>query len=248
MNKTVDNLIGRRFGKLIVLERSGSRHESSAWLCKCDCGKQRVRTRSYLFGQDNKNKNYNLTIRSCGCERKKIETPDFKVDLSGKRFGRLVVLRFFSKYNWLCKCDCGKEKVVLDYNLISGTTKSCGCLSKEVLLKGLNPGDAGFNKLWRAYNYGSKKRNIAFNLTIEQFHKLVVGNCFYCGEKPSKEMKVSSDNSIFIYNGIDRVDNMGGYDVENTVSCCSVCNRMKNVLNSSIFIEYCKKVARLHEN
>ncbi|MEK0337174.1 MAG: hypothetical protein QQN41_07060, partial [Nitrosopumilus sp.] len=32
---------------------------------------------------------------------------------------------------WLCKCDCGKEIIILGYNLKNGTTKSCGCLRKE---------------------------------------------------------------------------------------------------------------------
>ena len=238
-----ENLIGDKFGRLIVLKRASNRcGQRSAWLCKCDCGNQKIRTRSYLLGQDNKS-SY-MPIRSCGCVRKKIETPDFKVDLSGLRFGRLVVLRFDHKPYWLCKCDCGNEKSVLDYNLISGATKSCGCLSKEVLLRGLKPGDAGFNKLLRTYLHGSKQRKINFNLSLEQFRKLVTGNCFYCGEKPSQEVKVSSEYSTFIYNGIDRVDNAKGYEIENTVSCCSVCNRMKNVLNAAVFVEWCKKVAK----
>ncbi len=58
------------------------------------------------------------------------------IDLIDKRFGRLTVLKRMDKnkwgnYRWLCKCICGKEKIVLDYDLKNGNTKSCGCLRKE---------------------------------------------------------------------------------------------------------------------
>ena len=60
-----------------------------------------------------------------------------KVDLSGKRFGRLIVLQEeephytkggSKKRMWLCKCDCGKTKIVNGNSLVCGRTKSCGCL------------------------------------------------------------------------------------------------------------------------
>lgn len=53
-------------------------------------------------------------------------------DLSGRRLGNLVVLnRSGSKNNrsaWLCKCDCGAEKVLRGHDLVRGMVKSCGCL------------------------------------------------------------------------------------------------------------------------
>lgn len=59
-------------------------------------------------------------------------------DLTGKRFGRLVVLSLVPDEagakvptRWLCKCDCGKELPIRAYNLKSGNTLSCGCLQKE---------------------------------------------------------------------------------------------------------------------
>jgi hypothetical protein len=58
------------------------------------------------------------------------------LDYVGRRFGRLTVLRFHGprpRYQtaWLCRCDCGSEKVVQGSNLQSGTTQSCGCLMRE---------------------------------------------------------------------------------------------------------------------
>ena len=64
-----------------------------------------------------------------------------KLDLTGQRFGRLVVIRkSVERANagevlWECKCDCGEFSVVKSGNLRSGSTKSCGCLRKEVVSK-----------------------------------------------------------------------------------------------------------------
>lgn len=53
-------------------------------------------------------------------------------DLTGQRFGRLVVLRrvdndSHGNLRWLCECDCGNQKIVGGRHLTSGRTKSCGC-------------------------------------------------------------------------------------------------------------------------
>lgn len=56
----------------------------------------------------------------------------YVVDITGRRYGKLVVVGFshYAKHNsyWLCKCDCGGEKVVKRRLLQAGNTKSCGCL------------------------------------------------------------------------------------------------------------------------
>lgn len=59
------------------------------------------------------------------------------VDISGKRFGRLTVVRLTDERRnhhcvWECICDCGSMAMVSGSSLRSGVTKSCGCLSLEV--------------------------------------------------------------------------------------------------------------------
>ena len=60
-----------------------------------------------------------------------------KVDLTGQRFGRLLVVREDGNRNtsgsilWNCICDCGKEVSVSSGTLRSGKTKSCGCLRRD---------------------------------------------------------------------------------------------------------------------
>lgn len=61
------------------------------------------------------------------------------IDLTGQRFGRLTVIERSEKtakgcsVYWKCICDCGNETIVSRDNLKGMKTKSCGCLSKELL-------------------------------------------------------------------------------------------------------------------
>lgn len=55
-------------------------------------------------------------------------------DLTGKRFGRLTVIKrdtSSKRTKWICKCDCGKIKSIQATHLNSGATTSCGCYQKE---------------------------------------------------------------------------------------------------------------------
>lgn len=58
------------------------------------------------------------------------------IDLTGEQFGRLKVLRRHGTRRgqavWLCKCRCGNEARVTGYDLRTGSTRSCGCLHREV--------------------------------------------------------------------------------------------------------------------
>lgn len=61
--------------------------------------------------------------------------PAFR-DLTGQRFGRLVVVERRSSQGgpvrWLCRCDCGRETTVRRGDMRSGRTRSCGCLRREI--------------------------------------------------------------------------------------------------------------------
>src|ERR1700674_3702590 len=53
------------------------------------------------------------------------------IDLIGRRFDRLVVVKRADSKRWECLCDCGTVKAVLGSALRRGETKSCGCLRKD---------------------------------------------------------------------------------------------------------------------
>ena len=61
-----------------------------------------------------------------------------EVDITGRRLGRLVALRSLGKgrcwqLQWECLCDCGKVVAVDKKKLVSGHTRSCGCLRRDLL-------------------------------------------------------------------------------------------------------------------
>lgn len=90
--------------------------------------------------------------------------------------------------------------------------------------------DKGF---YNKYKSAAKKRNIEFNLTLDQFVTFSNANCFYCGDK---------------LDGIrlDRIDNSVGYTISNVIPCCTFCNRMKYIHSQEDFILQCLKIADLH--
>ena len=78
------------------------------------------------------------------------------IDLTGQKFGRLTVIRRNGHRGghaaWLCKCDCGNEKIVSSKYIRSGGTQSCGCLHRELLAsRSTTHGEAG-TRLYRIWH------------------------------------------------------------------------------------------------
>ena len=119
------DLTGKQFNHLSVIEVADKTHAGTIWLCRCDCGNEtKVATSDLTRGH----------TKSCGCLKRKSNAKDLK----GQRFGRLVVIKRDGTINrcatWRCKCDCGRRTVVKSKDLLSGNTKSCGCLGKHYAL------------------------------------------------------------------------------------------------------------------
>ncbi len=177
-----------------------------------------------------------------------MNSPLFK-NMTGQRFGRFLVLEKSKSTRdgvyWKCICDCGEIRIVKGYSLRKGITKSCSCLHHEEMSKRLSsaPGECAFNQCLHNYQWGAKKRGISFELTKEQFRELTQGACFYCGDGPTQEIKVPSNNGSYVYNGIDRLNSDLGYTVENCVSACGTHNLMKLDMSVEQFILACQKVS-----
>lgn len=135
------------------------------------------------------------------------------LDLHGKKFGLLTAMNASGKsgsnISWLCKCDCGAETEVRSSHLVSGATRSCGCLSGGRPTHGLRK--AKEYKVWagikqRCYNknnksyqsYGAKGVSVcdAWRESFETFYADM-------GPRPT-------DNHT-----IDRIDPFGNYDPVN---------------------------------
>lgn len=147
------------------------------------------------------------------------------IDVTGKRFGKLLVLKRISnrgkKVRWLCRCDCG-NKTELDSWGLRKQTKSCGCLLR------LPKEEASFNLLLSTYRQGAKKRGYIWDLSKEKFRGITKQNCFYCGVAPKKCYQTTRGlNGRGFFNGIDRIDNNKGYTEDNIVPCCGTCNKAK---------------------
>ena len=125
MSKTIDS-IGQRFGRLTVVSKAESKCGRTTWHCKCDCGNKR----DILA--------INLTrgfTKSCGCLHNEQLGERRLIDLSGQKFGRLLVLERAENHGrqtyWKCRCDCGNIKEINGAKLKNGHTKSCGCLNTK---------------------------------------------------------------------------------------------------------------------
>jgi hypothetical protein len=249
MGKFID-LTGQKFGKLTVISKQYSEDSlknACEWLCQCDCGNIIIVSRPVLI------KNNNL---SCGCLPKHI-----KNDLTGKSFGRLLVLKAVNKPSnmrhkgiyWLCRCLYdGNEITVRSDVLLDGNTRSCGCLlieqakenisHKRGIIK-LNYGEASINRKYSEYKAAAAGyRNLNFDISRDIFITITQKNCFYCGKEPSQVSKSPYNNGDFTYNGIDRIDNNKDYTIENCVPCCGDCNHAKGTMTSQEFLSWIERV------
>ena len=174
-------------------------------------------------------------------------------DLTNQKFGFLVALegnRDLSKKDrsiyWKCICECGNFITVRSSNLISGSTKSCGC-QKDILHSQaitLPKGEVHLNQLYKNYKASSKRRKLPFLLSKENFQILINGACYFCGTNPNTLFvikNIRTNNSIY-YNGVDRLDNNIGYLTNNCVSCCKFCNFAKRELTVLEFLHCVEKI------
>lgn len=228
------DLTNQKFGRLTVVRPAPKLGRWTAWVCKCDCGKEKVTTTNRLKSGN---------TLSCGCIRTGESHPRF-INRIGKVYGRLTVIKREPNHGkrimWLCQCSCGKQIIADGAHLTTGHTQSCGCLVLDTIR--LPKGEGAFNSLYGRYKAVAHRANRKFELTQKEFREIVSQPCHYCGREP--ETKCGSPDSFgqYIYNGIDRVDNQKGYSKDNVVPCCIQCNRAKHVLSYHEFIDMCKRI------
>ena len=209
LNKKREAYIGNKIGKLYVkaLLSDGKKYE-----CLCECGKTVYVNPQYL---------YDSKTPSCKSCSRPSRRPSSWRNIKGKRFGRLMVLEEYPKRNisqsskWLCKCDCGRTKIIDGTSLRSGMSRSCGCLQKE-MLSGEN------SRFWKG---GVSEENLrirssyrylkwAAEVKTRDFH-----TCQCCGHKTQEKWGLHSHHILsFMDNPSVR------FDIDNGITLCGQCH------------------------
>ena len=230
--------VGDKFGKLTVLEdlRIFKKNRGYKVICQCDCGNKKE-TYSFLLLKDK--------TKSCGCLRPKNRK---KIKI-GDRFERLVVIEEAEydkgKKQWLCKCDCGQNKIIKAYALRTQQCRSCGCLK-------IDSHTTGFGKITGSFfcdvKIGARNRHLDFNLTIEFLDELFRKQNYSCAlsglpidisPRKSKEETTAS---------LDRIDSSKGYYHDNVQFVHKHINIMKSKYELDYFLKLCKIITEHNMN
>ena len=207
------DLTGKRFGMWTVTKEIVERRKvdgSVMWDCTCDCGAQKQLSTNVLRTGDSK---------SCGCSNIN--------NIVGKKFGRLLVVRYEDTptsdlgHVCTCICDCGKEKQILQNSLVTGKTKSCGCLRVENMKakKGsdhynYNPNLTDEQRLKNRYRMSDGDFSVWSKMVKERDNY----TCQICGD--NKGGKLNSHH-INAWNAFPEQR----FDLDNGVTLCVDCHK-----------------------
>lgn len=138
---------------------------------------------------------------------------------------------------YLVRCNCGYERY-LRASTISVNQGGCKmCKTKKT------DASRSITAAWGTLNGNAKRRGYSVEITKEEFVEISTKSCFYCGEDP-KDVKwrhIPEWAAPAKINGIDRRNNSIGYTMENSVACCSRCNRSKSNDDESEFLSWLKR-------
>lgn len=146
-------------------------------------------------------------------------------DRTGQRFGKLVVLSRAEnspsgRVKWLCQCDCGGTRVTAAYKLVSGASKSCGCLNVEHARK--IAADRVTHGMSRTPTHGSwfNMRHRCLNPRFTSYYRYGgrgITVCAGLAESPLKLIGVIGERPGRRYS-LDRIDSKGNYS-------CGICKQ-----------------------
>lgn len=225
-------MVGKTINKWYVIKKDirirNSRKEYG-FLCRCLCGKESfVRKRSL---EKEKSKG------CLDCHNKEQIT-----NIINKDFGDWKVLKNISNKKCLCECKCGKIKEVFRSSLISGDSTKC----RECLYKKTYYGDIS-KHFFGHIKRGARDRNIEFNITIEYVWKLYIEQNRKCS-LTNLDIYFPQKNKADFTASLDRINSNIGYVEGNVQWLHKDLNLMKQKFSQEKFIEYCKLVAKTHND
>ena len=177
--------VGHRFGSLVIRERI----DKDFVLCVCDCGNEVVVKVGNLVSGNTK---------SCGCFKKELVSQRRTINMTGMRFGELVVIKRISapgetkNPKWLCLCSCGNYTIVAGCKLRNGHTMSCGHLknsrSESIIVHYLKALNINYEKEFMFKDLLSEKGNpLRFDFKINYQNNYFLLE--YQGEQHYRECK-----------------------------------------------------------
>lgn len=145
------------------------------------------------------------------------------VDLTGKRYGRLVVLNKAAPHvqpnklkrtMWLCKCDCGSQYIAYGANLQSNHTQSCGCLQKERARESATTHGKSHTRLHRTWRHMVER---CTNPNVRNYSDYGGRGITVCEEwrKFDNFYQWAMQNGYYEDLTIDRINNNGNYEPNN---------------------------------
>lgn len=226
-------IIGR-FRKSITENSHGNRDHHYIYYVKMQC----IKCGAIIYRSETNYKKFDC--RNC----KKIQTVQKYVGVKSDRF---EILAFDhredgkNQYFFKVRClNCGREMIRSYSGIFNNRNKIRGCtFCADKKIRSRDP-EAPFHVYEGDYKGSAAKRNLNYDLTSEQFKKLVTQNCYYCGAEPQLYKQYTYTEAYM--NGIDRVDSSKGYTLDNCVSCCKLCNQMKMEKPQSVFLNQIKNI------
>ncbi len=160
--------------------------------------------------------------------------------IAGKQYSKLIAIEpttpnSNNKSRWIFACECGNQKIIVATKVISGQTKSCGCLRPYVKI---DPATKQYRSIPNSAAREVWSAHYTDGCPFEAFLELSQCACHYCGSAPIGKRR------DFTYNGLDRKDSSRDHSPDNIVPCCKHCNWFKGNTPYDTFLG---RVERIHE-
>ncbi len=133
----------------------------------------------------------------------------WRLNLTGKRFGRWTALKYVPKAKWLCRCDCGKEYLVRTWDLTgraSTQCRPCACTKHGFIVNHKQPSTYG---IWKGIKYR------CLNSKSANFHRYGGRGIKICDRWKKFEGFLADMGERPAGKSIHRINNDGNYEPGN---------------------------------
>ena len=176
----------------------------------------------------------------------------------GDKFGKFITIEKLKyetpagnfEWRWKCKDESGNifyKRTRALYEELDKEKQKEEKIKNGEYYESIGMNQLGVRKsIFKEYIRNAANRGIPMNLIFDQFNSLINQPCYYCGAEPSvhktSEVKSNKIEPVLKHNGVDRLNSSIGYELDNCVPCCYICNRAKAQLDDRSFLEHIVKI------